>query len=103
MTDDLGINPLSEQAERAIVAAEIGACRALIGHLDARGAQLVRRRLKSPDVVEACGVGNLAEVRAECLDAACRRLVELKRAPAEYYAADMLPDVPDDLAGEGLS
>jgi len=37
------------------------------------------------------------------LDAACRRLVELKRAPAEYYAADMLPDVPDDLAGEGLS
>ena len=90
---DYGINPLPDQAERAITAAEITTCHALIAHLDVAGLSKVRRRLKDLDILRICASGNLAELRAETLDAACRRLVELGVAPALYYVADMLPDV----------
>jgi|GEM_PF-4704165 hypothetical protein len=93
--EDLGINPMPAQAERAVIMAEIATCRALIGHLDVKGLELVRRRMKSTDVVRISNLGNLAELRADCLDAACRRLVDLGRAPAAYYEPDMLPSVPD--------
>jgi hypothetical protein len=100
--DDLGINPLSDQTERAITAAEIGTCRGLIEHLDVQGLEKVRRRLKQTDMLRICARWNLAEMRAVTLDAACRRLVELGRAPALYYVADMLPDVPDFPEGDGV-
>ena len=90
---DYGINPLPDQAETAIIAAVITTCRQLVPHLDAAGATKVRRRLKDLDILRICAAGNLAELRAETLDHACRRLVQLGVAPALYYVADMLPDV----------
>ena len=90
-------DPIPANAERMTAAAEIRTCQRLLAHLDAEGLQSVRGRLKDLDLVRICGEGALAEMRADLLDATCRRLVEAGRAPAIYFvhAGDMLPDAPD--------
>lgn len=95
MTEVEHPEPIPAVAQRMTAAAETHAFRSLLAHLDSEGLQVVRTRLKDLDFVRLCGSGNLAEMRAECLDAACRRLIGLEPTMRDYYAPDMLPDVPD--------
>ena len=103
--ESFGINPLSTQTELAITLAEIGTWDALVDHLDIAGLEMVRRRLKTTDMARICSSRNGAEIRAVTLDKVCRRLVELRPTMRDYYAADMLPEVPDDPAnlGDGVA
>jgi hypothetical protein len=95
--------PMTPVAQRMSAVAEMAAFRSVLAHLDSEGLQLVRTRLKDLDLVRLCGSGNLAETRADLLDATCRALVAGGVAPAVYFvhAGDMLPDAPDEVPDFG--
>jgi hypothetical protein len=80
-----------------IAAAQLETMRGLLTHLDSEGLQKVRGRLKDQDLVQICGQGPLALLRADLLDASCRRLVALEYAPEAYFigCGDMHPTAPD--------
>lgn len=105
---DFGINPMPEQAGRAIVMAQVDFARVLMPHMTVEGLDLVRARLRSLDVRQHAGRGNVAEARAVVLDACTRRLIELRPTMKDYYAPQLLlpeapGDVPDDLGPDAIS
>lgn len=81
-----------------MVMAELVTMGRLARHLDREGLEQVRTRLKASDMVAAMRQGGeLAEIRAEILDAVCGLLCDLTGTPEAYYigCGDMFPKAPD--------
>lgn len=88
--------PMTATEHRLILSGQLLAYRDLVPFLDADGLLGARRWLRHADTVETALRTPLAELRALLLDAVCRRLAELNVGPLEYFAAELLPVVPDD-------
>lgn len=102
MTESILPPPMDMHMQRLMVDVGLHTTGRLVPHLDLAGLQQVRNQLRSEDSRRMCSEGNLAVVRADVLEAVCRRLADLDYAPLEYfqdlYVADMRPDTPDDIS-----
>jgi hypothetical protein len=85
-----------------LAVAELTTIQNLLVYLDLEGLQVVRMRMHSPDLMDVCDEGPLAETRAAVLDAACWALVACGWAPEQYFlkCGDMFPSAPDTIADE---
>ncbi len=102
MSESFQPDPIDMNTQRIMVTVELHVTGRLIPYLDVAGLQLVRNSLRSEDSRRMCATGNLAVVRADVLEAVCRRLDFLGFAPLAYFqdvfVADMRPDTPDDIS-----
>jgi hypothetical protein len=66
-------------------------------YLDKYGLAVVHEQLKAADIVRVCAEGELAELRADVLDATCCALVAAGVGSIEYFVGtgDAFPRVPD--------
>ena len=101
MSESFQPAPMDEFTQRIMVDVELHVTGRLIPHLDLEGLLLARNSLRSEDSRRMCATGNLAVVRADVLEAVCRRLADLDFAPLDYfrdvYVGDMRPEIPDDI------
>jgi hypothetical protein len=102
MTESAASEPIPAEVLRTLAVAELTTIQYLLAFLNLDGMQFVRNRLHSPDLMSVCDEGPLAETRADLLDTACRALVALRWAPAQYFleCGDMLPSAPDTIADD---
>lgn len=100
MTSAITPPPMSPLEHRLQVAGQLDMARQLLPHLDDAGLGVLRAWLRHPDTRGVCADTQLAAVRADTLEFACRLLVEQGVGPLEYYqgTGDVLPAVPDDLS-----
>jgi hypothetical protein len=98
MTEIFHPEPIDPQALRFAVVTELIAYKPLLAHLDVEGLLVLRARLREPELVATCAIGNLAEMRRDTLDVVCRYLVAHEYAPALYftYIGEMFPITADD-------
>lgn len=102
MTESIAPEPIPADTLLTLAVAELTTIQNLLVYLDLEGLQVVRMRMHSPDLMDVCGEGPLAETRAATLDAACRALVACGWAPEQYFleCGDMFPSAPDTIADE---
>jgi len=102
MSESLDPAPISDDILRTLAVAELTTVRNLLAYLDVAGLQMIRNRLRDPDLERVCDEGPLAETRAVLLDRTCRALVVCEWAPERYFlmCGDILPRAPDTIADD---
>jgi hypothetical protein len=97
MAEWIGPEPTHADVLRTLAVAELNTIQSLLVYLGVDGLLFVRARLRSPDLVQVCDEGPLAETRAVLLDITCRALVVFEWATERYFlqCGDILPDAPD--------